>query len=173
MSPAGELGDGCVLCPLLWGWSPGKARMMCTLPASCTWLLSPCSHLPAGRRHILTFPGHRRLHGPGWLQAVFEDWLRGRISRLQPSFLSNSLPTVQYRREAPEGLGTSLWLPRKFTLQRVFASLLNGFFFIAEASGFFCLSCRSPVSDPECMSPSKKGQVPVFSPRRSAMNGAS
>lgn len=115
MSPAGELGEGCVLGPLLRGWSPGKARMMYTLPASCTWLLSPCSHLPAGRRHILSCLCHRQLHGPGWLQALFEDWLRGRISRLQPSFLSNSLPTVQCRREAPEGLGTSLWLPQKFT----------------------------------------------------------
>lgn len=166
MSPAGELGEGWVLGPLLRGWSPGKARMMCTFPASCTWLLSPCSHLPAGRWHVLSFPCHRRLHGPGWHRALFEDGL-------QPSFLSNSPPTVPYRREAPEGLETSLWLQWKFTLHRVFASSLNGFFFIAQASGSCFLSCRSPVSDPECMSSAKKGQVPVFSPRRSAMNGAS
>lgn len=59
MSPAGELGEGCVLGPLLRGWSPGKARMMCTLQPRAPGSSRPahtCRLGDAGRRHILSCP---------------------------------------------------------------------------------------------------------------------
>lgn len=103
VSPAVELGGGCVLGPVLQVWSPGKGRTACTSLESKASLvgLAPLtpSHLPAGTQEAPRPPGSEPTPSARWPRAFCETLLRSHISRPADFFLSNPLSRAQCRLE--------------------------------------------------------------------------
>lgn len=156
LSPAVEMGEVRVLCPLLQVRS-GKGRLW-ALPTAQGQPHPPGSSHP--HTCLLDQSRHHRQDGSGlYLKTGVGS---GSVGLCPPFSVFSISSTTQGGRplrtaESPRGC----W---KFTLLRVWV-LLTGFALVAEVSGFCSLNCTSPVSGTKCVSRSASA-VPGHQPWR-------